>query len=82
MVDKCHKKITSIFALVYTARVPLEVLNKIHEKLSNFSSSYGLKYIDNRDIRGYTSVKTIFIYYNQVKRFSLTILFRILIVTF
>ena len=37
--------------LVYTTRVSLEVLEKRPEKLSTFCSSYGLIYIDNRNIR-------------------------------
>ena len=80
MVDKCRRfgvKSISISSLVFTTRVSLEVLEKIHEKLSTFCSGYGLIYIDNRNIRGYIFVKTISTYYNQVKRFYLIILFHI-----
>ena len=55
MVDKCCKfgvKNILVFGLVFTTRVSLEVLEKIHEKLSTFCSGYGLIYIDNRNIRG------------------------------
>ena len=55
MVDKCRKfgvKNILISGLVFTTRVSLEVLEKIHEKLHAFCSSYGLTYIDNRNIRG------------------------------
>ena len=41
-----------IFGLVYATRVPLKVLQKIHEELSTFRSSYSLIYIDNRNIKG------------------------------
>ena len=54
VVDKCHKfgvKNILISGLVFTTRVSLEVLEKIHEKLHAFCSSYGLIYIDNRNIR-------------------------------
>ena len=36
----------------FTTRLSFEVLKKIHEKLHAFCSSYGLTYIDNRNIRG------------------------------
>ena len=55
MVDKCRKfgvKNILISGLVFTTRVSLEVLGKIHEKRHAFCSSYGLTYIDNRNIRG------------------------------
>ena len=55
MVDKCHKfgvKNILISRLVFITRVSLEALQKIHEKLHTFCSSYGLIYIDNRKIRG------------------------------
>ena len=55
MVDKCRKfgvKNMLISGLVFTTRVSLEVLEKIHEKLHTFCSCYGLTYIDNRNIRG------------------------------
>ena len=41
-----------ISGLVFTTRVSLEVLGKIHEKLSPLCSSYGLIYINNRNIKG------------------------------
>ena len=50
VVDKCHKfgvKNILISGLVFTTRVSLEVLLKVHEKLHAFCSSYGLIYIDN-----------------------------------
>ena len=49
MVDKCCKfgvKNILISGLVFTTRVLLEVLEKIHEKLHAFSSSNGLIYIN------------------------------------
>ena len=55
MDDKCRKfgvKNILTFGLACTTRVPLQVLEKIYEKLSTFCSSYGLIYIDNRNIRG------------------------------
>ena len=55
MADKCHKfgeKNILISGFVFTTRISLEVLEKIHEKLHAFCSSYGLTYIDNRNIRG------------------------------
>ena len=55
MVDKCRKfgvKNILISGLVFTTRVSLDVLKKIHEKHSTFCSGYGLIYIDNRNIRG------------------------------
>ena len=55
VVDKCRKfgvKNILISGLIFTTRVSLEVLEKIHEKLHAFCSSYGLTYIDNRNIRG------------------------------
>ena len=54
MVDKCRKFGADILTsgLVFTTRVSLEVLEKIHGKLSTFCSGYGHKYIDNRSIRG------------------------------
>ena len=55
MVDKYRKfgvKNILISCLVFTTRVSVEVLEKIHEKLHAFCSSYGLIYIDNRNIRG------------------------------
>ena len=55
MVDKCRKfgvKNVLISGLVFTTKVSLEVLEKIHEKLSTFCSGYGLIYIDYRNIRG------------------------------
>ena len=52
MIDKCLKFGVKNIWLVFTTRVSLEVLEKIHEKLSSFCSSYGLIYIDNRNIRG------------------------------
>ena len=70
MVDKCHKfgvKKILISGLVFTTRVTLEVLEKIHEKL--------LLIIET--LEGYIFVKTISIYYNQVKRFYVIILFHI-----
>ena len=46
MVDKCRKfgvkNNILISGLVFTIRVLLEVLKKIHEKLHTFCSSYGL----------------------------------------
>ena len=54
MVDKYHKygvKNILISGLVFATRVSLEVLEKIREKLHAFYSSYGLTYIDNRNIR-------------------------------
>ena len=54
MVDKCRKfgvKNMLISGLVFTTRVSLEVLKKIHEKFSIFCSGYGLTYIDNRNIK-------------------------------
>ena len=59
MVDKCCKfgvknlnfSIILIFGLAFTTKVSLEVLEKIHEKLHAFCSSYGMTYIDNRNIR-------------------------------
>ena len=56
MVNKCRKfgvKNILIAGLFFTTRVSLEVLEvleKIHEKLC-FCFSYGLTYIDNRNIR-------------------------------
>ena len=41
-----------MFGLLFTTRVSLEVLKKLHKKLSNFCTGYGLIYIDNRNIRG------------------------------
>ena len=54
MVDKCRKFGADILTsgLVFTIRVSLEVLEKIHEKVSTFCSDCGLKYIDNRSTRG------------------------------
>ena len=55
MVDKYRKfgvKNILTSCLVFTTRVSVEVLEKIHEKLHAFCSSYGLIYIDNRNIRG------------------------------
>ena len=55
MVGKCRKfgaKNILISDLVFTTRVLLEMLEKIHEKLCTFCSSYGLPYIYNRNIRG------------------------------
>ena len=55
MVDTCRKfgvKNILISGLVFTTRVSLEMLQEIHEKLHTFCSSYGLIYIDNRNIRG------------------------------
>ena len=55
MAEKCRKfgvKNILISGLLFTTRVSLEVLEKIHEKLHAFCSSYGLTYIDNRNIRG------------------------------
>ena len=54
MVDKCRKfgvKNILISGLVFTTRVSLEVLDKIHEKLHAFCSCYGLTHIDKRNIR-------------------------------
>ena len=39
-----------ISGLVFTTRVSLEVLQKIHEKLHASCSSYGLTYINDRNI--------------------------------
>ena len=55
MVDKYRKfgvKNILISGLFFTTRVALEVLEKVYEKLYAFCSSYGLTYIDNRNIRG------------------------------
>ena len=55
MVDKCRKfdvKNILISGLVFTTRISLELLEKINEKRHAFCSSYGLTYIDNRNIRG------------------------------
>ena len=55
MDDKCRKfglKNILVSGLVFTTRVSLEVLEKIHDKLHTFCSSYGLTYIDSRNIRG------------------------------
>ena len=55
MVDKyCKFGVKSILisGLVFTTRISLEVLEKIHEKHHTFCFSYGLTYIDNRNIRG------------------------------
>ena len=55
LVAKCHKfdvKNILISGSVFNAGVSLEVLERIHEKLSTFCSSYGLIYIDNRNTRG------------------------------
>ena len=55
MVDKCltfSVKSILVSGLVFTTSVLLEVLEKIHEKLSTFCSSYGMIYVDNRSIRG------------------------------
>ena len=55
MVHKCLKfgvRYTLIPGFVFTTRVSLEVLEKIHEKLHAFCSSYCLIYIDNGNIRG------------------------------
>ena len=54
IVDKCRKfgvKNISISGLVFTTRVSLEVLEKVHKKLHAFCASYGLTYIDDRNIR-------------------------------
>ena len=54
MVNKCRKfgvKNILISGVVFTARVSLEVLEKIHENLSTFCCGYGLIGIDNRNIR-------------------------------
>ena len=54
MVDKCRKfgvKNILTSGFVFNTRVSLEVLEKIHEKLSTSCSGYGLTYIDNRNIR-------------------------------
>ena len=54
MVDKCRKlsvKNILISGLVFTARVSLEVLEKIHEKLGTFCSGYDLIYFNDRNIR-------------------------------
>ena len=45
MVSKCHKfgaKNILKYSLIYTTRVLLEVLEKIHENLSTFYYSYGI----------------------------------------
>ena len=45
MVDQCRKfgvKNILTFDLAFTTRVPLEVLEKIHEKPTTFCSSYDL----------------------------------------
>ena len=39
------------FSLVYSTRVSLEVLDKIHKERSSFCSSYGRIYTDNRNTR-------------------------------
>ena len=81
MVGKCRKfcaKNILISGLVFTTNVSLEVLEKIHEKLSTSCSGYGLIYIlIIKTSERYTFVKTIFIYYNQVRRFYVIILFHI-----
>ena len=54
MVDKYRKfgvKNILISCLVFTTRVSVGVLEKIHEKFHAFCSNYGLIYIDNRNIR-------------------------------
>ena len=78
MVDKCRKfgvKNILISGLVFTIRVSLEVLEKIREKLHAFCSRDGLTYIDNGNISGVHLCQDI--YYSQVKRFYLIILFHI-----
>ena len=55
MVDKCRRfgvKNILTSGLIFTTRESSEVLEKIHEKLSTFCSSYGLIYIDERSIIG------------------------------
>ena len=50
---KCRKfgvKNILISGFVFTTKISLEVLEKIHEKLHDFCSSYGLTYIDSRNI--------------------------------
>ena len=53
MVDKCRKfgvKNILISGLASTTRISVKVLEKIREKVHAFCSSYGLTYIDNRNI--------------------------------
>ena len=76
-----YKKKRVVSGFVFTTTVSLEVLEKVHEKLHAFYSRYGLTYIDNRNIRDNrnikTFIKTISIYYNQLKRFYFISLFHI-----
>ena len=66
-------EIILISGLVFTTEVLLEVLEKIHEKLSTFCSDYGLTYIDNIEILQTAqklkfSFKDFFSKYDQIRR--------------
>ena len=54
MVEKCRNYgVNNIFlsGIVFTTRVSLDILIQVHNKISNFCSTNGLYYIDNRNIR-------------------------------
>ena len=66
-------EIILISGLVFTTEVLLEVLEKIHEKLTTFCSDYGLIYIDNIEILHNAqklkfSFKDFFSKYDQIRR--------------
>ena len=52
---KCKKfGVKNIFiqGLVYTTRINIGILEKIHVMIQNFCQKYGWFYVDNRNIRG------------------------------
>ena len=54
MVEKCRNYgVKNIFlsGIVFTMRVSLDILIQVHNMISNFCSTNGLYYIDNRNIR-------------------------------
>ena len=60
IVEKCKRAgFRNIFvsSLVYTARVSLAILERVHNLISN-----ACFYIDNRNMRGFYCIKMVFIY--------------------
>ena len=54
MVEKCHNygvKNNFLSGIVFMRRVSLDILVQVHNMISNFCSTNGLYYIDNRNIR-------------------------------
>ena len=58
--------------LVYTTRIGLPVLEKIHEMIERLCNKLGICYVDNRNIRRKHLWKMVYISSNMLRSFQQT----------